>query len=434
VATGATDTHSRARFTAKTMSFITGEKYEVVVDKTEACRSQAGETTFTPMSRHVEVACRVHRCVGEVTVACRYAKAGTGHWSSALPMPDGIAFNVYHKRLGVPVAHGATRSDRHDTCVLSSSSGDAAGERGVHQSLFVGETYTIEVPATVQLQMAKKDFVVTSEGHVVSVVLARRVGRVMVHLLPGESDLPVPTSVMLQLKHRGLDQRVMPAFPVGADRAELHGEDTLLVGETYELSASANGAIIPTSTDFVVADGQVVQVQLEVFAIRIRLAQSLALHRLLAAWGEGPANGGDAGVGAPAQAGDSTWSHRFWPGQPWAQRGGDFEAAASGTTQVSGWPAPVVWSSTPAMVADVQRWVDEPGTNHGWLMLGDEPSSQNATRLASREIGDTLARPRLRVSWLLPLADAQVPLPPWALGLLGVGAAAALLRRRPAQK
>jgi len=201
----------------------------------------------------------VHRCVGEVTVACRYAKAGTGHWSSALPMPDGIAFNVYHKRLGVPVAHGATRSDRHDACVLSSSSGDAAGERGVHQSLFVGETYTIEVPATVQLQMAKKDFVVTSEGHVVSVVLARRVGRVMVHLLPGESDLPVPTSVMLQLEHRGLDQRVMPAFPVGADRAELHGEDALLVGETYELSG-----IIPTSTEFVVADGQVVKVWLPI--------------------------------------------------------------------------------------------------------------------------------------------------------------------------
>ena len=193
-------------------------------------------------------------------------------------------------------------------------------------------------------------------------------------------------------------------------------------------------ALLRFDTTAVPPGAQVVQVQLEVFAIRIRLAQSLALHRLLAAWGEGPANGGDAGVGAPAQAGDSTWSHRFWPGQPWAQRGGDFEAAASGTTQVSGWPAPVVWSRTPAMVADVQRWVDEPGTNHGWLMLGDEPSSQNATRLASREIGDTLARPRLRVSWLLPLADAQVPLPPWALGLLGVGAAAALLRRRPAQK
>ena len=113
---------SRVRFTAKTMSFVTGEKYEV--DKTEACRSQADETTFTPMSRHVEVACRVHRCVGEVTVACRYANAGTGHWSSALPMPDGIAFNMYHTRLGVPVAHGATRSDRHDACVLSSSSGE----------------------------------------------------------------------------------------------------------------------------------------------------------------------------------------------------------------------------------------------------------------------------------------------------------------------
>ncbi len=217
-------------------------------------------------------------------------------------------------------------------------------------------------------------------------------------------------------------------------------------GTAYDAVADGQGANLWTSvlaagvvrrallrfdTAAVPPGAQVVQVQLELFAIRIRLAQSLTLHRVLAPWGEGPSNGGDAGVGAPAQAGDSTWSHRVWPNQAWAQRGGDYDAAASGAAQVSGWPAPVVWNSTPALVADVQRWVDDPSANHGWLLRGDEVITQNATRLASREIGDTQARPRLRVSWLTPLADAQVPLPPWALGLLGVGAAAALLRQRP---
>ena len=215
-------------------------------------------------------------------------------------------------------------------------------------------------------------------------------------------------------------------------------------GSAYDATADGSGANLWTSviaagvirrallrfdTSPVPPGAQVVQVQLEAFAIRIRTAQSLGLHRLLAPWAEGPANGGDAGVGAPAQAGDCTWSHRVWPTQAWSQRGGDFEPAASASTQVSGWPAPVLWSSTPALVADVQRWVDDPASNHGWLMRGDESGQQNATRLASRESIDAGARPRLRVHWLVPLADAQVPLPPWALGLMAAGAAAALLRR-----
>ena len=258
VASGTTDAHSRASFPARTQSFVAGEPYEVVVDATDTCYAHGGETPFTPTSRNAEVACRVRRCVGPVTVCAKYAKAGSGHWSSALPMPDGIAFNVYHKRLGKPVAHGATRRDKHDSADVSvGGRGD-----GHNDALLVGETYTLEVPATVQLKMAKKDFTVTSEAQVVHVALERRVGRVMVHLLPGEADLPPPTNVTLHLKHRGLDQRVMPAFPIGADRAELHGDGTLLVGETYELSAVANGAILPSSTDFLVTDAEVVQVHL----------------------------------------------------------------------------------------------------------------------------------------------------------------------------
>jgi hypothetical protein len=46
------------------------------------------------------------------------------------------------------------------------------------------------------------------------------------------------------------------------------------------------------------AGAQVLAVRVEAFMIRLREPQSLALHRIDAAWSEGPANGGDAGVGA----------------------------------------------------------------------------------------------------------------------------------------
>jgi hypothetical protein len=193
-------------------------------------------------------------------------------------------------------------------------------------------------------------------------------------------------------------------------------------------------SLLRFDTSAVPPGAQVVQVQVEAFAIRLRAAQTLSLHRLLAAWGEGPSNGGDAGVGAPAQPGDSTWSHRFWPGQLWGQRGGDFVATPSAAIQAAGWPAPLVWTSTPQLLADVQAWVDQPAGNHGWIMIGDDTGEQNAGRLASRNSSDVGSRPKLRVSWLAPSADAQVPLPPWTLALLGAGAAAALLRRRPRPK
>lgn len=176
---------------------------------------------------------------------------------------------------------------------------------------------------------------------------------------------------------------------------------------------------------------QVLEARVEAFMIRLREPQALALHRISAAWGEGPSNGGDAGVGAAAGTGDCTWTHRFWPSQTWAQRGGDFTASASASTTVSGWPAPVTWSSTTSLVGDVQTWVDAPATNHGWMMIGTESGTQNATRLASRQNATPAARPRLVLRWLPPsLTDGDVPLPPWALALLGGTFAAALWRRR----
>jgi len=111
-----------------------------------------------------------------------------------------------------------------------------------------------------------------------------------------------------------------------------------------------------------------------------------ALHRLLADWGEGASNApGAEGAGTVAEAGDATWIHGFFPDDTWATPGGDFVPQASQTAPF-GTTAPeiITFASNTAMVADVQSWVDDPASNFGWLIKGDEDTAQNSRRLFSR--------------------------------------------------
>lgn len=123
------------------------------------------------------------------------------------------------------------------------------------------------------------------------------------------------------------------------------------------------------------------------------------VHRLAADWGEAasvaPGNGGG---GAPAEPGDATWLHTFSPDQLWLAEGGDFSPLASADTMVDG-VGPYTWSS-PALVADVQAWVDDPGTNFGWLLVGNEaPAAGTSKRFHSREAVDEAVRPVLTVEY-----------------------------------
>ena len=108
------------------------------------------------------------------------------------------------------------------------------------------------------------------------------------------------------------------------------------------------------------------------------------LHKLLADWGEGTsqASGGE-GDGAPATTNDATWRHRFFDTIFWTTEGGDFSATVSASQSV-GVVGIYTWSSS-QMVADVQSWLDDPATNFGWLVLGDESEIATAKRFDTRE-------------------------------------------------
>ena len=133
-------------------------------------------------------------------------------------------------------------------------------------------------------------------------------------------------------------------------------------------------------------------------------AYPVAVHRVLADWGEGASNDEqNEGNGAPAEHGDATWVHAFFDHEPWASPGGDFDSTASATTLVGAPAQSYTWSSA-RLREDVQAWVDEPGTNFGWLVRGEESSTRTSKRFNSREdtSSDGSRRPRLSITFTPP--------------------------------
>jgi hypothetical protein len=56
------------------------------------------------------------------------------------------------------------------------------------------------------------------------------------------------------------------------------------------------------------------------------------------------------------------------------------------------------WSG-PALVADVQSWLDNPQNNFGWVLIGNESVPQTAKRFDTRENIETSFRPALSVQY-----------------------------------
>ena len=130
-----------------------------------------------------------------------------------------------------------------------------------------------------------------------------------------------------------------------------------------------------------------------------------SLHRLLRDWGEGTvAAPGEGGLGAPAEPGDATWAWQMFQMFRWAQPGGVFKALPSVTIPVNRVTVtradPYVFSSE-GMIGDVEKWLETPGANFGWILIGDEPGNfRNARRFFSSE--NVQHRPRLTIEWTMP--------------------------------
>ena len=123
------------------------------------------------------------------------------------------------------------------------------------------------------------------------------------------------------------------------------------------------------------------------------------LYRLSNDWGEGTAgsavNGAlGVGQGFAAGVGDATWNARHFSATTptlWNTPGGDFAAADSAAMAIVGTTlnTSYTWGSTAGMVADVQSWLNNPSTNSGWLLMGDEGSPSTVRGFWTREAART---------------------------------------------
>lgn len=131
--------------------------------------------------------------------------------------------------------------------------------------------------------------------------------------------------------------------------------------------------------------------------------EPMQLRRLLADWSEGTSNAGGArdGIGTQAKNGDATWIFASFPDRRWNKPGGDFDAAADASTDVSDF-ASYTWGTSASMVARVQSWVDQPATNFGWLLLGQEAAVRTAKMFDSRQNSVEANRPSLTIEFTKP--------------------------------
>ena len=155
-------------------------------------------------------------------------------------------------------------------------------------------------------------------------------------------------------------------------------------------------------------------------------AVNVALHRLNATWGEGASVGsGNEGTGGAATTGDATWLHRFYNTIFWTTPGGDFVSTASATLSVPAVAnATYQWTGS-GLVPDVQSWVDGSATNAGWVIRGDELTSNNLRRFASRETATAANRPTLQVTFLASAPTGACCLPDGSCDTLTAQACAA---------
>ncbi len=127
----------------------------------------------------------------------------------------------------------------------------------------------------------------------------------------------------------------------------------------------------------------------------------VTLHPVLAPWGEGLSDAamGEAG-GAPSATGDATWIHTHFDTIRWGTPGGDFIPAPSASFTVAA-NGPQVIESTPELVADVQSWLDDPGSNNGWLLRRSD-EAMLGIRFDSRTHSMEARRPLLTIDFSLP--------------------------------
>jgi hypothetical protein len=172
----------------------------------------------------------------------------------------------------------------------------------------------------------------------------------------------------------------------------------------FNAGASGNGgylsrALIRYDLSSIPAGSVITSVSLTFDVIRQSQSGSqnsfFSLRRVFQSWGEGEQiaeDGSQLGLGSPAAPGEATWDSRFAGGGVWSQPGGaagvDYSATPSSTALSAPTGEQMYFGPTPALMADVQSWIGQPGNNFGWMLMTESEGLERTARMfASRESG-----------------------------------------------
>ncbi|MGB0715180.1 MAG: multicopper oxidase domain-containing protein [Phycisphaerae bacterium] len=210
-------------------------------------------------------------------------------------------------------------------------------------------------------------------------------------LVPSAAELHAGSQVVLSAaKDNTLYETDQGQFTNGAG-------DHIFSGKN--LANEARRAVIAFDLSPIPTGSIITGVSLELYMSRTQAGtETVEIHSLLTDWGEeGSDADGNEGVGDTPEPGDATWLHTFFDDQFWAQLGGDFVNTASAGTQVGG-IGYYTWSSN-GMINDVQGWVNNPSSNFGWIVIGNEAGVGTAKRFDSRTHPFSNRRPQLTINF-----------------------------------
>ncbi|MGJ8652766.1 MAG: DNRLRE domain-containing protein [Opitutaceae bacterium] len=132
------------------------------------------------------------------------------------------------------------------------------------------------------------------------------------------------------------------------------------------------------------------------------------LHRVTTEWGATETALLDSdfsqGNGVPAQDGEATWNEAIRGTNSWITPGGDFVSSESASIGISPIINQAVTWTNVGMVNDVEQWLANPGSNFGWMLIGNESFIKNARGYYSMDNSDPSANglaPRLNIDYTL---------------------------------
>ncbi len=182
------------------------------------------------------------------------------------------------------------------------------------------------------------------------------------------------------------------------------GDDKFFVGRTTgKLGTLNRRALLEFDLDAIPPGATITRVSLTLRLMGFgtgETADTIELRALSRDWGEGTVLGPlDGARGGMAMPGDATWSHSFLDRTTWDTPGGDFAETVSTSLAVEPASGLKTFPSTPDLVADVQGWVNEPATNFGWILIGDESTGGSIKLWASKESPFASFQPTLEIEF-----------------------------------